>query len=333
MSRFKLYYFSSKSLRFVEARWFKTKFSVLALVLCTVVLVASFEVNQYFDDYLGLGVQRNKALVAENAILRDQLRVFAGRMEGLRNRLAALSDEGNRLRLLVDLPKLDEDTRKAGFGGTDESIELGITGSVNSMLNELRKNVAKGEQELQLQQTSYREAFTKYEANKAMYPCIPAIKPMLGYYDVNSFGMRLHPVLRVRRAHLGVDYAAPAGTPVAASADGVVRAVGWMGGYGRTVKIRHANGYETLYGHLSRIDVRPGQRVAQGARVGAVGATGIATGPHLDYRMSRNGQFVDPLRLVSPPAEPVPADESPAFAETLRRSAALLGEPARTASR
>jgi murein DD-endopeptidase MepM/ murein hydrolase activator NlpD len=144
---------------------------------------------------------------------------------------------------------------------------------------------------------------------------------------------RLHPVLRVRRAHLGVDYAAPAGTPVAAAADGVVSAAGWMGGYGRTVKVRHANGYETLYGHLSRIDVRRGQRVAQGARVGAVGATGVATGPHLDYRMSRNGRFVDPLRLVSPPAEPVPADEAPAFAETLRRCAALLGEPARTASR
>ncbi len=144
---------------------------------------------------------------------------------------------------------------------------------------------------------------------------------------------RLHPVLHVRRAHLGVDYAAPSGTPVAAAADGVVSAAGWMGGYGRTVKIRHPNGYETLYGHLSRIDVRPGQRVAQGARVGAVGATGLATGPHLDYRMSRDGQFVDPLRLESPPAEPVPENERPAFAQTLRRSAALLGDAARTASR
>ena len=144
---------------------------------------------------------------------------------------------------------------------------------------------------------------------------------------------RLHPVLHVRRAHLGVDYAAPSGTPVAAAADGVVSAAGWMGGYGRTVKIRHPNGYETLYGHLSRIDVRPGQRVAQGARVGAVGATGLATGPHLDYRMSRDGQFVDPLRLESPPAEPVPENERLAFAQTLRRSAALLGDAARTASR
>jgi murein DD-endopeptidase MepM/ murein hydrolase activator NlpD len=146
---------------------------------------------------------------------------------------------------------------------------------------------------------------------------------------------RLHPILHVRRAHLGVDYAAPTGTPVSAAADGVVTAAGWMGGYGRTVKIRHANGYATLYGHLSRIDVRRGQRVVQGERVGAVGATGLASGPHLDYRMSRNGQFVDPLRLVSPPAAPVPADERAAFDQALRRAAALLGPAAsvRTAAR
>lgn len=135
---------------------------------------------------------------------------------------------------------------------------------------------------------------------------------------------RLHPILHLRRAHLGVDYAAPAGTPVTAAADGVVTLAGWLGGYGRTVRIRHANGYETLYGHLSRIDTRPGRRVAQGARIGAVGASGLATGPHLDYRMSRNGEFVDPLRVQSPPAEPIPPAERAAFEEARGRHVALL---------
>jgi murein DD-endopeptidase MepM/ murein hydrolase activator NlpD len=142
---------------------------------------------------------------------------------------------------------------------------------------------------------------------------------------------RLHPILHVRRPHLGVDYAAPVGTPVSAAGDGLVVAAGWIGGFGRTVRIRHANGYETLYGHLSRIDVRRGQRVAQGARIGAVGSSGLATGPHLDYRMRRDGRPVDPLRLKAPPAEPVPASERAAFEETLRRSAALLGTAARPA--
>jgi murein DD-endopeptidase MepM/ murein hydrolase activator NlpD len=130
--------------------------------------------------------------------------------------------------------------------------------------------------------------------------------------------------LSIRRPHLGVDYAAPAGTPVSAAASGTVVLAGWLGDYGRTVRIRHANGYETLYGHLSRLDVRAGQRVLQGDRVGAVGSSGLATGPHLDYRMTRDGRFVDPLRLDAPPAEPLPERERPAFAATLREGLALL---------
>ncbi len=120
---------------------------------------------------------------------------------------------------------------------------------------------------------------------------------------------RFHPILKKVRPHLGVDYAAPTGTPVHAAANGTVVTAGWLGGYGKTVRIRHANGFQTLYGHLSRIDVRRGQRVTQGARIGAVGQTGLATGPHLDYRMQRGGVFVNPLTLVSPPAEPLSSVE------------------------
>jgi len=135
---------------------------------------------------------------------------------------------------------------------------------------------------------------------------------------------RLHPILKTRRPHLGIDYAAPQGTPVMAASDGVVIAAGWSGGYGRTVRLRHANGYRTLYGHLSRISVRKGQRVSQGQTIGAVGQTGLATGPHLDYRMSLNGRYVDPLRIQLPPAEPIPQAELDAFAVARTRHLALL---------
>jgi murein DD-endopeptidase MepM/ murein hydrolase activator NlpD len=138
---------------------------------------------------------------------------------------------------------------------------------------------------------------------------------------------RLHPILNVRRPHLGVDYAAPTGTPVTATGDGLVASAGWDGGFGRCLRIRHANGYETLYSHLSRIDVRRGQRVSQGARIGAVGSTGLATGPHLDYRMRRDGRFIDPLRLRFAPAAPVPAAERAAYDDTVRRWSALLAVP------
>lgn len=123
---------------------------------------------------------------------------------------------------------------------------------------------------------------------------------------------RLHPVLKIVRPHLGVDYRAPTGAPVVAVAAGVVTGASWRGGGGRTVSIRHASGYESFYLHLSSFasGMRPGARVAQGQLIGRVGSTGLSTGPHLDYRLKRNGTFVNPVaehkRL--PPGDPIAAE-------------------------
>lgn len=144
---------------------------------------------------------------------------------------------------------------------------------------------------------------------------------------------RFHPILKTMRPHLGVDYAAPVGTPVRAAGGGVVTLAGWSGGYGKTVKIRHPNGYETLYGHLSRIGVKPGQRVEQAQVIGAVGTTGRSTGPHLDYRMIKDGSFVNPLKLKSPPASPVPAAERAAFDAARDRALAALDRAAGAGTR
>jgi murein DD-endopeptidase MepM/ murein hydrolase activator NlpD len=128
-------------------------------------------------------------------------------------------------------------------------------------------------------------------------------------------------VLREYRAHLGVDYKAPVGAPVVAVADGVVLAAGPSGDAGRMIHLRHANGLESEYLHLSAISVRVGQRVRQGDLIGQVGATGLVTGPHLDYRVKKNGAFINPLTASRgmPPAEPVPAAEMPKFAEVRDR--------------
>jgi murein DD-endopeptidase MepM/ murein hydrolase activator NlpD len=126
---------------------------------------------------------------------------------------------------------------------------------------------------------------------------------------------RFHPVLKVRRPHEGIDYAAPTGTPVWAVADGVVIFRGWSGGFGRLVKIRHPNGYVSYYGHLSRYanGVDKGARVRQKQVVGYVGTTGLTTGPHLDYRLKTNGRFVDPLRVRFPRGQPVYAKNRERF--------------------
>jgi murein DD-endopeptidase MepM/ murein hydrolase activator NlpD len=124
---------------------------------------------------------------------------------------------------------------------------------------------------------------------------------------------RMHPILGGVRPHLAIDYGAPTGTPVRAVADGVVLSAGWSGGNGISVVLRHARGYQTMYNHLSAALARPGQHVRQREVIGRVGATGLATGPHLDYRVSRNGQFVNPLGEKFIPGAPVPPERRRAF--------------------
>lgn len=132
---------------------------------------------------------------------------------------------------------------------------------------------------------------------------------------------RWHPVLGVKRPHRGVDYAAPTGTPVSASGDGVVRFIGRKGGYGNTVIIDHGHGYTTLYGHLSKFKkgLKRGRRVAQDQEIGYVGSSGLATGPHLHYEFRVNGQHKDPV-TVALPAEPI----NPHYREQFMQHAAAL---------
>ena len=137
---------------------------------------------------------------------------------------------------------------------------------------------------------------------------------------------RFHPILKEVRAHLGVDYRAPIGSPVVAVADGVVVSAGMSGGSGNMVHLRHSSGFETEYLHLSSIAVRAGARVRQGELIGRVGMTGLATGPHLDYRLKRNGVFVNPVTAhrAMPPADPIPQAQLAAFGAARDRAFAQL---------
>jgi murein DD-endopeptidase MepM/ murein hydrolase activator NlpD len=160
-----------------------------------------------------------------------------------------------------------------------------------------------------------------------------------GYYDANGqskrrsflaspmefsrvtsgFAMRMHPILNQWRAHKGVDYGAPTGTPVRSVGDGIVQFAGWQNGYGNVVEIRHSNERSTVYAHLSRIDVKKGQRIEQAARVGAVGSTGWATGPHLHFEFKVHGVQNNPLAIAQASEAVALAPQSLArFAEVAR---------------
>lgn len=296
MGKLKLYYFSDETLRFVEARWAKTKFALVTLCLGVLAVVGGVEVNQYFGDILGLNFGRARVLATENAMLKQQLRTLVGRLQGLEQELVKLNEEGNELRMLVDLPKIDEDTRKAGVGGTDERIDFGGPGDVNALLRDLHRMAGKAERELQLQSRSYGDIVKTFEENKVRFAHMPAIKPMEGYYSAQGFGMRLHPVLRIFKTHEGIDIVNDAGTPVYATGDGVVEYAGRTGGgYGIMLEINHGYGYNTLYAHLESVLVKEGQRVKRGDLIARSGRTGLVSGPHLHYEVRLNGIRVNPI--------------------------------------
>ena len=168
-----------------------------------------------------------------------------------------------------------------------------------------------------------------YHANRPYYAIYFAKEDIKGYWDLEGNSLRKaflkaplsfsrisshftyarkHPIYKTVRPHTGVDYAAPAGTPVMSIGDGVVIAKGYKGGGGNTIKIRHNSVYTTAYLHLSKFasNIKEGTHVSQGQVIGYVGSTGSSTGPHLDFRVWKNGEPINPLKLESPPVEPIP---------------------------
>jgi murein DD-endopeptidase MepM/ murein hydrolase activator NlpD len=159
-------------------------------------------------------------------------------------------------------------------------------------------------------------------------------KPVLAAVMRSGFGFRRHPILGYLKLHTGVDWAAPNGTPIYASGHGMVEKVGWESGYGKYVRLRHTNGYETAYGHMSAFarNIQPGVQVRQGQVIGYVGSTGLSTGAHLHYEILVNGRFVDPMRIKLPRGRVL---EGPMLAnferERNRIDALASGTPARVA--
>ena len=252
-------------------------------------------INQHYGDVFGLGFIQQTALVNENRVLQNQLQFLTHQLNGIQKQLNLLGDKGNEMRLLADLPKLDEDLRKAGTGGTESRIDFTSSISINSLLNNLRSTAEQAEHELHLQATSYEEIESAYEKNKVRFSHLPAIKPMDGFYNKNGFGMRFHPILHIIRPHEGIDIDNEVGTPIYAAAEGTIEFTGHQGGYGLTLEINHGFSLKTRYGHLSRILVHEGQRVKRGELVAHSGNSGLSSAPHLHYEVRVNGVAQNPI--------------------------------------
>lgn len=288
---------SHHSLDLREIRFFKTKLVSSGIVLGVIAVGLLLVGNFLFNDILGLGYSRMTSLSSENQLLKEQVKALSQRMSSVQNTLDKLTDRGNELRLMVDLTKIDDDTKQAANGGSVASqANALLTGDAAQVIASSQALIDKLSREVKLQQSSYDEISHQLEYNRAFFAHLPAIKPMAGSYAINGFGMRVHPVLRVYRMHEGIDIMNDVGTNVYAAGDGVIRFSGrTAGGYGTVVEIQHGYGYSTLYAHLSQVLVRPGQQVKRGELVAKCGRSGLVSGPHLHFEVRHNGRKMNPV--------------------------------------
>ena len=295
----KSYYYLDEQLQVREVRWPRLKVAGVALLAVVACLAAVLGATYGYFNLLGPGNGGAGNLAAENRELKSQLQALTSRMGGLESSLGMLDQQGNQLRLMVDLPALDTSARIAGTGGAAdvEPVLPAVASddarqSLQSANAALRKLIG----EVRVEEQSYSQILEKYNSNKAYFAALPALKPMEGYYSANDFGLRMHPVLGVLKTHTGLDIVNDVGTPVYAAADGVVELAGHSGGgYGIVVVLKHAFGYQTLYGHLSKILVREGAAVKRGALIAKSGRTGLVSGPHLHYEVRLNGVCRNPI--------------------------------------
>ena len=223
----------------------------------------------------------------EYQILNDQLDRVTKLIADLQDR------DDNIYRVIFEAEPIPSSVRQAGIGGVDRYEKL--KGYKNSdLIIETQKNMDKILRALYVQSKSFDDVFEMAKNKEQMLVCIPAIQPVnnkIGSY----FGTRMDPFYKVHKFHEGIDFSATVGTEVYATGNGTVAEAGRNAGYGNEIIIDHGYNYKTVYAHLSRMFVTPGQKIHRGQIIGYVGSTGKSTSPHLHYEVRKNGIAINPI--------------------------------------
>lgn len=244
------------------------------------------------------GSPSEKDLRMENSRLQAQYHILSSRLdESLQVMKGLQQRDYNLYRVMMQADPVADALRTPSYNKTNRYEDLMELPSAKLVVNTTQK-MDLLERQLYIQSKSFDEVLALCKKHDEMLECIPAIQPVSNKdlkQTASGYGTRIDPIYKTVKFHSGMDFSANVGTPVYATGNGVVRKAGWEGLYGNCIQIDHGFGYVTRYAHLSKIDVRVGQKVVRGETIGKVGTTGKSTGPHLHYEVMVKGQIVNPV--------------------------------------
>ncbi len=291
------YYYNTNTLRYekLETPLRVTLLRVLGFLASSI--VASVIIVSIAFKYVDS--PKEKILRQQYETANENLEVLKDQALKLQQQMAELEKRDNNVyRAIFEANPIPDSARAKAMEKQKEiQLVLGmdqgdLSGSIATTLNNLSRRVA-------YQNKSYDEIAGFIKDKATLLACTPAIQPVSNKdlsRIASGFGYRVDPVYKTVKMHAGLDFAAPQGTPIYATANGTVKVAGnTANGYGNHVVINHGYGYETLYGHMVRVKVHAGQVVKRGEIIGWVGSTGKSTGPHCHYEVHKNGQHIDPV--------------------------------------
>ena len=244
----------------------------------------------------GIDKKKMASLVAENQVLSAKIGDLESTVTMLKSDVSKIIYKDENIRLVFDLPPIEPEIREVGVGGAiTPTAELGSELGQRTWL--VREDIEKVGRQLKLENASYEELLDKVQSKKLQLDHTPTIQPCEGFMS-RGFGMHIDPFTGTYQAHTGIDIATPKGTPVHATAAGVIVKASFEPGLGNCIVIDHGAGINTAYGHLSKITVTIGQSVKRGDLIGLVGSTGYSTGPHLHYEVRDHNLAVNPVNFI-----------------------------------
>jgi hypothetical protein len=269
------------------------------LIICSLVLSFFIVASVYSAiGFIRSSVDKQKlvGLTQENQVLTAKLGDLESTVTLLKGEMSKIIGKDEQIRLVFDLPPIDSDVREVGVGGEANPEPL-----VGSELGQrtwlVQEDIEKIRRQIKLENASTEELLGLVQGRKNQLDHTPTINPCEGFVT-RGFGIHPDPFTGSYQPHNGIDIAAPKGTPVSATAEGIVISTAYQSGLGNLIIIDHGNGYSTSYGHLSKIMVATGHRVNRGEIIGLVGSTGYSTGPHLHYEVHQNNRPLDPANFI-----------------------------------